>query len=107
MGYFTWFAKNYPAREHVVIHWMGNYAALWAAFKINSSSSAATAKAAPVLAAAAPVEVVAAGTHKYGFETPTMDTFDKWAEKPENWKNFESFVSDPSRFQKWVDNIGK
>ena len=43
-----------------------------------------------------------AGASKFGFEAPTLDTFDAWSENAENWKKWEEFMSGP-KLDLWIE----
>ena len=73
--------------SQIVIAIVGTYASLFGLYKVKSAFSAK-----PPVPKAAPVAVAAASsgsTSKWGFEPPTLDTFDEWEKNDENWKKWE------------------
>ena len=78
---------------------LGCYAGVFGLVKLKSALSAKppVPKAAVV---AAPAATGAAS--KWGFEPPTLDTFDAWGENAENWKKWEEFISGP-KLDLWVE----
>ena len=85
-----------PSRTHagaaqIVCAVIGVYAAIIGVVKIKSAMGAK--KPVPKAAAApAPAPAVAAAGSKWGFETPTLETFDTWSANAENWKKWEAFM---------------
>lgn len=95
--------KVLPKDEQIVIAIVSCYAGLFGLFKLKSALSAKPpVPAAPV--AAAPVVSTGAGS-KWGFEPPTLETFDEWEKNEENWKKWEEFVSGPL-LDKWTATLG-
>ena len=39
---------------------------------------------------------------KFGFEPPTLETFDAWSENNDNWAKWEEFISSP-KLDLWVE----
>ena len=58
---------------------------------------------ATISASTAPV--LAAGQHRWGFETPTLANFDDWAKKPENMEAWTKWVTTPGNVEKWLDTL--
>lgn len=80
---------------------LGCYATLFGLVKIKSALSAKppVPKAVETAAPAA-----AGGASKWGFEVPTLDTFDKWGENDANWKAWEKFMEGPL-LDKWAEGL--
>ena len=68
------------------------YAFIGLSVKIKSSMGAK--KPVPKAKAAAPAAASAASAtgSKWGFETPTLETFDAWSANADNWKKWETFM---------------
>jgi len=45
------------------------------------------------------------GKHRWGFEMPTMATFDAWAAKEQNWKHLDEFLNDSKRLGEWEKSL--
>ena len=61
----------------------------------------------PPVPKAAPVVVAAASsgtTSKWGFEPPTLETFDDWEKNEENWKKWEAFLDGPL-LEEWCKTL--
>jgi len=41
---------------------------------------------------------------KWGFEPPTLETFDEWEKNESNWKKWEDFMSGPL-LEKWCETL--
>ena len=81
---------------------MSVYASLFGLYKIKSAFS----KKPDVPAPAAPVATSAssgAGS-KWGFEPPTLDTFDAWEKDPSNWTKWEAFLDSP-KLEEWCNSL--
>lgn len=77
------------------------YASLFGLYKIKSAFS----KKPEVPVVAAPVATSSSsGTGKWGFEPPTLDTFDAWEKVPENWTKWESFLDSP-KLDEWANSL--
>lgn len=82
---------------------VGVYASLFGLYKIKSALSAKPPV--PVVEAVAAAPVVSGGAaSKWGFEPPTLETFDAWGANEENWKKWEEFMSGPL-LDKWADSL--
>ena len=81
---------------------VSTYAGLFGLFKLKSAFSAKPPVPTPV--AAAPVVASSGATSKWGFEPPTLETFDAWGENDENWKKWEDFMASPL-LEKWADSL--
>ena len=76
------------APAQIVVAILGCYAGVFGLVKLKSAFSAK--KPVPTPAVAAPAAVAVGGTaSKWGFEPPTLDTFDEWEKNEENWKKWE------------------
>ena len=73
-------------------------------FLVFKGVKAATAS--PPAPAPPPVVATASATggasSKFGFEPPTLDTFDAWSENADNWAKWEAFMAGP-KFDAWVE----
>jgi len=95
--------KYLPKDEQIVVAILGTYAGIFGLVKLKSAFSAK--KPVPTPAVAAPAAVAVGGTaSKWGFEPPTLDTFDEWEKNEENWKKWEAFISGPL-LEKWCDTL--
>ena len=94
--------KYLPKDEQIVVAVVSCYAGLFGLYKIKSALSAKppipAVKAAPVAA------VASSSTSKWGFEPPTLETFDEWEKNDDNWKKWEEFMSGPM-LEKWCDSL--
>ena len=80
---------------------VGFYLSLYGVVKISKmgGKKPEPEKAAPVVATAT---ATGGSVGKFGFEPPTLDTFDAWSENAENWKKWEEFISGP-KLDLWVE----
>ena len=81
---------------------MGAYAGLFGLVKLKSAMSKK-----PVVPAAAPVAAATVGsssTSKWGFEPPTLETFDAWEQNPANWVKWEAFLDSP-KLDEWANSL--
>jgi len=92
--------KVLPKDEQIVVAIVSVYASFYGLFKIKSAFSA---KPLPV---AAPIAApVSSGTgSRWGFEPPTLDTFDAWEKNPDNWAKWESFLDSP-KLEEWCNTL--
>ena len=83
---------------------VGVYASLFGLYKIKSALSAKPPV--PVVEAVAAAPVVSGGAaSKWGFEPPTLDTFDAWGENDANWKKWEAFMDNSTLLEKWAATL--
>merc|ERR1719453_2821747 len=93
--------KHLPKDEQIVVAVLGCYAGVFGLVKLKGALSAKPpVPAAPVAAAAAPA--VAGSTSKWGFEPPTLETFDAWGANDENWKKWEAFMDNDKLLDQWA-----
>jgi len=93
--------KVLPKDEQIVVAVVSVYASLFGLYKIKSAFS----KKPEVPVVAAPVATSSSsGTGKWGFEPPTLDTFDAWEKVPENWTKWESFLDSP-KLDEWANSL--
>jgi len=94
--------KVLPKDEQIVVAVLSCYAGLFGLVKLKSAfSKKPVPAAAPVVAAAA---TSSGTTSKWGFEPPTLETFDTWSENEENWKKWEAFMDSPL-LEKWAAEL--
>mmetsp|Transcript_27516 Transcript_27516/g.45832 ORF Transcript_27516/g.45832 Transcript_27516/m.45832 type:complete len:105 (+) Transcript_27516:55-369(+) len=100
MGIDDTVRKYLKKDEHIVLAVLGCYAGIFGLYKINKML---TKK--PVPAALEPVAPVVStggsGANQWGFEFPTLETFDAWSANAENWKKWEAFMDGP--VDKWME----
>jgi len=82
---------------------LSTYAGIFGLVKLKGAMSAK--KPIPAVAVAAAAPVATGATSKWGFEPPTLETFDAWSENEENWNKWEAFMSGPL-LDKWCDTLG-
>lgn len=68
---------------------VGCYASIFGLYKLSSAFSAKKPVPAAPISAAPAISTGAAS--KWGFEPPTLETFDEWGANEENWKKWEEF----------------
>ena len=86
----------------IVTALLGCYAGIFGLVKLKSAMSAKP----PVPSApAAAVATTGGTTSKWGFEPPTMDTFDAWSANDENWKKWEAFMDNSKLLEQWAASI--
>lgn len=79
---------------------MSTYASLFGLFKLKSAFSAKPVVPEPIVSVSA-----SSGTgSKWGFEPPTLDTFDSWEKNPDNWKKWEAFLDSP-KLEEWCNTL--
>lgn len=82
---------------------VGFYVALYGAVKVVKMATAGPAPEPEKSPLAAAVATATSGNvGKFGFEPPTLDSFDAWSENDENWKKWEEFISSP-KLDLWVE----
>ena len=80
---------------------LGCYAGVFGLVKLKSALSAKP----PVPAAPVAVASSSSGAgSKWGFEPPTIDTFDAWSENEANWAKWEKFMDSPL-LEKWANSL--
>ena len=84
----------------IVAAMVGFYVSLYGVVKVvkMAGGKAPEPEKAPVVATA----TAGGSSSKFGFEPPTLETFDAWSENAENWKKWEEFMSGP-KFDLWVE----
>lgn len=93
--------KFLPKDEQIVVALIGAYGGLFGLFKIKS---ALTKKPAPPPAPVAVSTVGSGSGSKWGFEPPTLETFDAWEKNPSNWAKWEAFLDSP-KLDQWADSL--
>ena len=88
--------------SQIVAALIGVYVSIFGLFKINKAltKKPEPPKAAPVVAVAA-----AGSTSKWGFEPPTLESFDEWEKNEENWKKWEEFMSNNALLEKFFATL--
>ena len=81
---------------------LGCYAGVFGLVKLKGAMSAKAPVPAPV-AVAAPTSGGAAS--KWGFEPPTLDTFDSWEKNEANWEAWEKFMDNDTLVNKWAAEL--
>jgi len=82
---------------------LGCYAGVFGLVKLKGALSAKPPVPAAPVAAAAPAGTGAAS--KWGFEPPTIDTFDAWSANDQNWAAWEKFMSNDDLVNKWASEL--
>ena len=85
----------------VAIH--GCYAGVFGLVKLKGALSGK--KPVPVAAAAAAPSTTSGSTSKWGFEPPTIETFDTWEQNADNWKKWEAFMSNDKLVDQWAATL--
>jgi len=94
--------KYLPKDEQIVAAILGTYAGIFGLVKLKGALSAKKPVPAPVVAAA---PAATGSASKWGFEPPTLETFDAWSENEANWQKWETFMSGPL-LDKYIETIG-
>ena len=86
----------------IVAAMIGFYASIFGVVKIKSAFSKKPEPPKPAPVAAAATSAVGS---KWGFETPTLDTFDEWSNNAANWEKWEAFMSNTTLLEQWCAEI--
>lgn len=84
--------KVLPKDEQIVAAMVGVYFSLFMVSKLARMGGSKKPEPVPVVATAS---ALVGSTSKFGFEPPSIETFDAWSENAENWKKWEEFMSGP------------
>ena len=87
----------------IVVAILGCYAGVFGLVKLKGALSGK--KPVPVAAAAAAPSTTSGSTSKWGFEPPTIETFDTWEQNADNWKKWEAFMSNDKLVDQWAATL--
>ena len=95
--------KILPKDEQIVAAMVGFYVSLYGVVKIVKMASGSP-EPEPVKSplATAVANATTGNVGKFGFEPPTLETFDAWSENNDNWAKWEEFISSP-KLDLWVE----
>ena len=81
---------------------VGFYVALYGVVKVVKMAGGKAPEPEKSPLAAAVANATGGSVGKFGFEPPTLDSFDAWSENADNWKKWEEFISGP-KLDLWVE----
>jgi len=91
-------AKWFPQRHQLVLATLSMYVGVYGLFRMVKGNPKPQKLQKSPQAVAAPVS---SSTSEGGFQGPSLENFDQWAEKEENWKKWEDWISTPGNLEKW------
>ena len=86
----------------IVVAMVGFYVALYGVVKVVKMAGGKAPEPEKSPLAAAVANATGGSVGKFGFEPPTLDSFDAWSENADNWKKWEEFISGP-KLDLWVE----
>ena len=81
---------------------VGFYVSLYGVVKIVKMASGSPPPEPVKTPLATAVANATGNVSKFGFEPPTLETFDAWSENNDNWAKWEKFISSP-KLDLWVE----